>query len=334
VYALKRIEKWLRSKDTFTTHRVARVKYSRNPIIAPFVDAQWQGNLAEMSNLAHKNDGVKYWLVLIDVVSKYVWVEAMKSKSGPATVAAFKRVWAKTRRRPEKLQTDDGTEFLYSGTQNMLRKMKIGFFTVKSDMKAAIVERVIRTLKEKVWRYMYENNTKQYVDVLEDLVIAYNNTYHEAIKMAPIDVREENEGEVLHNLYGHLWNRTAAERKRRPKKKFAVGDTVRLSHMKQHFKKGYMGKWTEEVFRVRQVIMAWPRIVYKVEDWNGEPIEGSFYEEELQLVEKDTAHEYWKVEKILKTRKVGRSQKQYLVKWLGYPDSMNSWVQARDIKGL
>lgn len=331
VESLKAIQDWLRSKDTYTTHRVARVKYKRNPIIAPFIDAQWQGDLADMVNLAPQNNRVKYWLVLIDVVSKFVWVEPMKSKGGPATVEAFHRVWAKTHRRPEKLQTDDGTEFLYTGTQAMLKRMKIGFFTVKSDVKAAVVERVIRTLKEKVWRYMYEHNTKRYVDVLQDLVEAYNNTYHESIKMAPAEVSQENEGQVLHNLYGYLWNRKPMERGRSVRPKFHRGDLVRLSHVKRAFKKGYMGKWTEEVFRVKEVVLSWPKTTYRVEAWDGEPIEGTFYEEELQKVHKDVASGYWKVERVVRVRTRGR-QKEYLVKWLGYPDTMNSWVKEKDMK--
>jgi hypothetical protein len=94
-----------------------------------------------------------------------------------------------------------------------------------------------------------------------------------------------------------------------------------------------MGKWTEEVFRVREVIPAEPKTFYKIEAWDREPIEGSFYDEELQAVDKDIQRDYWKVERVVKERGAGR-RKEYFVKWLGYPDSMNSWVKAGDIKRL
>lgn len=198
----KVIQEWLRSKDTYTKHRVARTTFKRNPIIAGHIDAQWQGDLGDMMNLASYNGGVKYLLILIDIVSKHIWVEPLKSKSGPTVLAGFKRVFEKTSRRPEKLQTDEGKEFLFRGVQGFLADNGIGFFTVKSDKKAAVAERVVRTIKEKIWRFMHEKHTKKYINALPDLVESYNNTYHKAIGMAPNEVNESTEGEVLRRLYG------------------------------------------------------------------------------------------------------------------------------------
>lgn len=326
---LSTIKQWMKGNDTYTKYRVARHTFKRNPIIATHIDAQWQGDLAEMGNLAKWNDGVRYLLVLIDVVSKYVWVEPLKSKAGPTTLAGFKRIWSKTERRPEKLQTDDGTEFVYKGVQNMLSAMNITFFTVKSDKKAAVAERVIRTLKDKIYRYMHERHTKRYIDVLQDLVQSYNVTYHKSVKMPPADVRESNEGEVLDNLYGHLWKTMGTD-----VPKFKIGELVRISSVKHPFRKGYMGNWTEEIFRIKDLKRhAEPRIVYKLEDWGKEPITGSFYAEELQAVDKDL-QDYWKVEKILKSRTLRNGRKKYMVKWQGYPSSMNSWVYEEDMRGL
>ena len=108
---------------------------------------------------------------------------------------------------------------------------------------------------------------------------------------------------------------------------------MRLSKYKQVFDKGYRGNWTEEIFIVDVVKMAAvPQIMYKLKDWKGEPVVGSFYDTEIQLVSKGL-DDFWKVEKILRTRKVGKKT-QYYVKWEGHPDSLNSWVNEEDVKRI
>lgn len=326
----KEVKKWLAKKDTYTKFTYSRKNFKRNPIIALHIDQQWQGDLADMANIRRDNDNVTFLLVLIDVVSKYLWVEPLKSKSGRDVLEGFKKIFSRTKRTPLKLQTDDGKEFWDKGVQNYLKTRKINFFTLRSDKKAAIAERVIRTLKAKIWRYMHEKHTKRYVDVLQDLVSSYNETYHKSIKMTPSEVNQSNEGEVLGNLYGAAWK----EDKKRKKPKYKEGDFVRLSAVKGVFEKGYMGNWTEEIFVIDKVKTgAIPQIMYKLSDFNKEPIEGSFYSQELQLVSKDLTNDFWKVESILSTKMV-RGRKQYFVKWEGYPESMNSWVDDKAMKRL
>lgn len=328
---IKKVKDWLKGKDAYTYHRVARKKIRRNPIIAEHIDAQWQGDLAEVGNLSHKNDGVRYLMILIDIVSKHVWVEPLKTKSGPDVLAAFRKVFEKTERRPLRLQTDDGKEFLNHHVQKFFKDNNISFFTVKSDKKAAVAERVVRTLKEKIYRYMYEKNTRRYLDVLQDLVSSYNDTYHKAIKMAPSEVNTSNEGRVLGYLYGKYWfPKTGINRIK--KEGVKVGDLVRISKLKGVFDKGYIGNWTEEVFIVDKIIESEPRRWYKLKDWGGEVLEGSFYDEEIQVVHKDLKG-YWKVEKVIRKRIV-RGKKEYFVKWEGYPESMNSWVKEKDMKSI
>lgn len=317
------VKEYLKGKDSYTLHRVAKRKYKRTPIIACFIDDQWQGDLAEMQGWASSNNGVRYLLVLIDIVSKYMWVEPLKTKEGPEVLRALKKILVKSKRKPKKLQTDDGTEFWYRGVQKFLQDQNIHFFTLKSDQKAMVVERAIRTLKDKIHRYMTENNSKKYINVLQDLVASYNDTYHSAIKMAPSEVKSANEGQVLENLYGYLWKDENAKIKETLK----PGVFVRLATAKKKFEKGFVGNWTEEIFIVDKLLSRNP-VRYTVKDWNGEKIKGSFYGEELQEI-KVEKEGYWKVEKILKTRKVGR-RTEYLVKWANY--DMTSWV--RDIKRL
>jgi transposase InsO family protein len=331
VYKKDVVQGWLKTKDSYTKHRPARKNFKRNQVVAAYIDEQWQGDLAEVWDIASQNKGIRYLLVLIDVVSKYLWVEPLKSKTGPVVLAGFKKIFEGTERRPKKLQTDDGKEFWYGGLQNFLKEKDITFFTLKSDKKASLAERVIRTLKEKMFRYMTEKHTKKYIDVLSDLVFSYNNTYHTSIGMTPAEVNIENEGKILRKLYGAAWG-VSKKVIRKEKPKYKIGEFVRISKLKGPFGKGYRGNWTEEVFIVSKVIKSFPYTRYEVKDWGDEVLKGMFYEKELQSVGIDTGG-YWKVEKVIKSKKIGKKTK-YLVKWEGYPESLNSWVDESDIKRI
>jgi len=215
-------------------------------------------------------------------------------------------------RKPKLLQTDKGTEFLNSTFQKMLADNDIRHYTSENDdIKAAVVERWHRTLLGKLYRYFTYKNTSRYVDIIQDLVTSYNDTYHSSIKMAPSDVDEHNESSVRGRLYAPT---------NKLKAKFSVGDTVRISGARRAFAKGYRDKWSEEVFKVVRVYDTNP-VTYGLVDYLDEPIKGKFYSAELQKVIKDV----FRIEKVLKTRKRD-SKTEYFVKWLGYSDKFNSWV--------
>ena len=141
--------------------------------------------------------------------------------------------------------------------------------------------------------------------------------------MKPKDVNKNNEDEVWTTLYGHLYGDL-------PLAKFKIGDTVRISKYKSIFTKGYEANFTEELFKITKVIRGDPT-VYEIEDLEGEPIIGKFYEEELSGVDKKD--DVYKVEKILKRKKV-KGKKMVLVKWLGYDSKHNSWIPESDIQNI
>ena len=73
-------------------------------------------NLIEVQSIAKQNKGYRYLLTVIDVLSKYAWVQSLKKKTGRDVTEAFRRVLTQAEgRKPLKLQTDAGKEF-YNGT--------------------------------------------------------------------------------------------------------------------------------------------------------------------------------------------------------------------------
>ena len=220
---------------------------------------------------------------------------------------------------PNVVQFDDGKEFYNLSVKTLLENNDIKYFSTKSDKKAAIVERFNRTLKTMMWKYFYSKGTYNWVDVLPDLVTNYNNTKHGSILMKPVDVNKSNEDQVWVTLFGDVVGKL-------PLPKFKVGDTVRISKYKSIFSKDYEANFTEEIFKVKKVLRGDPNM-YEIQDHEGEPIIGKFYEQELSRVDKQD--DVYRVEKILK-RKKGMA----LVKWLVYDSKHNSWIPEKDIKDI
>ena len=232
-------------------------------------------------------------LTVIDVLSKYAWVEPIKTKTGENLVKAFEKILRKGR-KPETFHSDKGTEFTNRLFQKYLKKNNIRFFTTQNaETKASIIERFNRTLKTKMWKYFTANNTLKYIDILQKLVKSYNHSRHRSIGMRPVDVNEANKGTVWQNLYGN-------ESTRSTKYKFNIGDQVRISKTRRTFKKGYLPNWTEEVFTITERIPRQPP-VYRIADYDGEKLDGTFYEQELEKAHKSET-DYYRVEKVLRTR--------------------------------
>ena len=230
-------------------------------------------------------------MVVIDVFSKVGYTAFLKSKSSKDVIEAFEQILPQIGRF-QKLQTNMGKEFLNKPFQNWLKEQNIDHFhTYNFETKASVAERFIRTLKEKLWRFFTYTNSRRYVEVLPMLVEGYNNSYHSSIKRSPNSVNSKNQEQVWHSLFGEV---------KQIVPKLKEGDTVRLSAARVRFQKSYLPGWTEELFQIAKVFNGDPPY-YKVKDFNGEILEGSFYEEELQKVYKND--DVFRIEHIIKKQK-------------------------------
>ena len=140
-------------------------------------------------------------------------------------------------------------------------------YSTYNEGKSVVVERFIRTLKNKIFKHMAVISKNVYFDVLDDIVNKYNNTVHRIIKTKPIDVTGDYYAE-----YKESFN------KKDPK--FKVGDNVRISKYKNIFAEGYTRNWSEEVFVISKIKNTVPWS-YVISDLNGEEITESFYKKEL-----------------------------------------------------
>lgn len=308
-------QKYSKSKEDVVNelYKPARKKFKRRRTIVKGFDDLWQIDLAEFQDYAQINNGYKYILVVIDCFSKFLWTKPLKSKCANDVTEAMKSI-LDGNRQPKNLQSDEGKEFFNSQFKALMQKYKINHYHTYSIIKAAIVERVIRTLKEKLHKLFNLNGSYKWITFLDDVTKNYNNTVHKTIKRKPINVTKENEEDMLQTVFNHP--KIAAKRK------FQVGDIVRLSKYKHLFEKGYTPKWTTELFKISKIKITNPT-TYLLEDREGNPIKGCFYEEELQ---KTNHPDIYLVEKVLK-----RKGNKLYVKWLGFDKKHNSWIKTLNI---
>ncbi|XP_043475947.1 uncharacterized protein LOC122507353 [Leptopilina heterotoma] len=195
------------------------------------------------------------------------------------------------------------------------RKVQMRGIDETCNLKASIVERFNRTLKNMMWPEFNLQGNYKWINLLPTLMSKYNNKKHRTIGMKPKDVTVEDTRELLRRI--RKLRRIPLKRS-----KFKVGDRVRVSKFKNIFEKGYTPNWTTEIFTVDKVKSTKP-VTYKLKDYQNQPIEGGFYEEELLKVQYP---DVYLVEKVLKTR-----GNDVYVKWLGFDSSHNSWIKKSDM---
>ena len=114
-----------------------------------------------------------------------------------------------------------------------------------NEGKSVVAEWFIRTLKNKIYKYMTSISKNVYIDRLDDIVNEYNNTNHRTIKMKPIDVKD--------NTYIDSIELHSGKEVNNKDPKFKVGNYVRISKYKNIFAKRYMSNWSEEVFIINKI---------------------------------------------------------------------------------
>ena len=189
-----------------------------------------------------------------------------------------------------------------------MKRHGIQYFATESEQKAAVVKRFNRTIKTKIWTYLSDRGTVRWVNVIQDLVDAYNNSSHRSIGMAPADVEKKDENRLLVRLFG--------DEDTYLKPQIPQGAMVRVSSHKTIIDKGYMPNWTKEHFTLCKAVpprQGTKRRVYKLVDFNDENVKGSWYPEEQQEI---LTNQY-RIKKVLQRRTLPNNTKEILVRWKG-----------------
>lgn len=327
------VKDWLAGERVYSLHKPVRKVFKRNRCIVSGVDEQWQADLVEMRPYRSANYGCCYLLTVIDMFSKYAFVIPLKDKTASTLKVAFKDIFA-TKRVPEKLQTDQGTEFENRTLGIYLHRMGVRHFTTRNrQIKCAVVERFNRTLKGRLYKYMTANRTDNYIDALDDIVDSYNRTTHSVTKMRPIDVDIDDPNDktrVFKNTYGftslrELILHQIERKKHNSDAELHPGDLVRVMKLRKEFQRGFKPAWSTCLFKVRRVVHRLGEPVYEVVDSSGHSRPKKFYLKELQKVTQNMLN----ASKVIRSR-VRHGQIQHLIQWTSNAPQDVCWVNDSD----
>ena len=295
-------------------HKLVRRRSEKRHVFAKQIDDIWAADLVDMSSFSRAIKGYKFLLTVIDVYSKYGWIVPLKTKTGKEVASALVKLFEIA--VPSRLWTDKGTEFSNRHVRRVLEANSVTLSSTENEEKSSVAERWNRTMKRIMWKFFTANNTNKYIDELQNMVDKYNTTYYRSIKLSPSDARNpSNYKHVFTALYGKI-------RPPPPLAIFRVVEKVRIVRRKDTLEKDFTPNWTEEVFAVSEVKHANP-ITSNVKDELGEPIKGTFYEQELQ----SSVQENFRIERVLRKKK-----NQVYVKWKGYSNAFNPWIPVADLQ--
>ena len=265
----------------YKQHRRTIKKYKRLKTINVINNnEQWEIDLADNKDLARYNNQYRYWLVCIDVYSRYCWVVLLKTKTAKNVAEKFEKIIVNEGVSPDKIQSDEGSEF-QDIRKVLSKKYNFTMFnTYNREIKASHVERVIGTLKTMVRRVLTMTDNNRYVEYLPMILKRYNESPHKSLEgMTPKQIyRNKSKNTTMKSiLLRRMLNPITFT-----KNILKQGATVRIARTKTNiFEKASLRRWTNEKFIIKKVFITDP-VTYELNDLNGEKIQGTFYREELQ----------------------------------------------------
>ena len=217
---LRHVREFLESQPSYTVHRRYKKIKRRRSILTAASFSRLEADLLELGDLSSWNRGYKYVLIVIDCFSRHVWAKPLKTKSSDNVASAFEEIFQNDKEgastkyfkigvgagnaneRTMALYTDAGREFTGAPFQSVLRKWKIRHMIASSEeFHSPFVERVVRTIKERLFQAMTYRLSKNWIDILQKIISSYNSTIHSATKAPPKEaIKPENHLSVAENL--------------------------------------------------------------------------------------------------------------------------------------
>lgn len=243
---LKDIEKVIKKQEPYQIHK--KVKSSvQSHIVAFNFNEIVQMDLIDLSTYATTNKSFKWLLIIEDVFSRKAFGYALQNKLGSTVLEAFK-LYVDDNGFPRELISDNGKEFVNNNFQEYV-KGKVYHKLVEPNYHKTlgIVDPLCRTLKEKLFRYFYAENTTNWIDKIDQLIVSYNNTPHRSLGyLSPNEVKDNAQ-------YVQKLNQDKLKETKQSTHKFAVGQYVRYKLKKAIFDKGYLRIWSSEVFQIKEI---------------------------------------------------------------------------------
>lgn len=257
------VAKVLKDDPMHQIHKPLKRRVTTRPIVVSDRAKVAQIDLVDMQKIAGHNDGRRYFLSYVDLLSKYCAARAITQKTQANVTAALFDIldsmpasW-----RPSTIQADNGSEF-QAGMQRALsqRGIKLIHSQPYQPRSQGAVERLNKSLKQPIFNLMAREGTKRWIDFLQPLIENLNSSKHESTGYTPLDLMQRPElgEELIQEIHERM-------ERRRPKQaeaihhEFQQGDYVRVALTsesairKQTFRKKIMANWSADVFQVYSV---------------------------------------------------------------------------------
>ena len=223
--------------------------------------------------------------------------------------------------KPKFIWSDKEPAFFSKEMQQFFKDNSVKIYYTNSHLKAVVIDRFNRSLRELMMKEFVKSNNTIWYNILSKLIKIYNNRFHSTIKMKPIQVNKNNEKYIKENIpiIKYTYNKTSKI------PRFKIDDLVRISLKRRNIfdKPSSNIKWSEELFKIYSINRS-NVITYKIKDLNDDIIDGIFYERELQKTK--NILQVYIIEKIIR-----KNKNKYLVKWRGYSNDFNSWIDKNDV---
>lgn len=341
--SLERLRRILSSLDPYTLHREYKKPKNYNLFYAYRRRTHFQADLIDISELHRANSFYRYLLVIIDVFTRKIWVLPLKKKTASNTEESFS-AWLKmldqdeqrdvSKSRKRYLYTDRGKEFTNARVDKLFKDNNfVLYFSQRGLNKAAIAERVNKTLQTRIYKYLTYTGRKRFIDVLPNIVNAYNNSKHRTLeKMTPNSADLPQMREKVQSIHNTRYNKVYFKMlARRKAKSFKKGDYVliKVNGGKRIGKeaRAYTPSFQTGLHVVTGVSSRMPVKLYTVFSMEkGTEVPGKFYANELTAVNKLK----FKIERVLRQRRRGNITERF-VKLEGLHQRFNSWVPTTAI---
>lgn len=165
---IHKIRKLLQNQDDYSLQKSVRRRFQRAQVVVAGPNKQLDIDLMNMQSLAKDNDGVKFLLVAIDVFTRYAWVVPLKDKTGKNVEKALSIILKDI--RPKKIRSDAGGKFKNKWVSKLLKDKHIYHHITLNETIANYVERLNKTLRSIIFRYLEKHRSRRYIDTLPGLV--------------------------------------------------------------------------------------------------------------------------------------------------------------------
>ena len=321
------VQNYLHGHRTYTLMRPRRVHFKRTKTRASGFMTDMQTDLCDMQSLVRSNRGYRYILLAIDVLSKRLFVVPVRRKNAKEMLEAIRALLEQLPMKPHRIFSDLGTEFKNKQLKKFFEDEDIQKLESTSKyVKAAVAERAIRNLRQRLYRFFSQKKTLNWVDNVQKIVDGINNSPSRVHGMRPIDVNFKNAQQVWERIYGERIFKKRASSRIKPR--FKVGDFVRVSRGKGIFEKEIIPNWNDEIYEIAEVNDLVMPVRYKLKNERGMELKGWYYTEELAKVNKNAGTTY-RIEKTFRKEKNPDGTYRVLVKYIGYPD--RQWIHESEL---